>query len=122
MSEIDNIVIDFNNTVDSISVEYSETINTIELALGQYVQNVSSVNGLLGVVNLTASAILSSPTSSGGFYSYSFDHNLSYLYPVVMIYNLENNVVFADISAIDENSVTINSMIDISGYKVVAQR
>lgn len=122
MSDIENIIIEYANSIDNISIDYTNTISTIELTLGQYVQNVTSVNGLLGVVNLTASTTLSSPTSSGGFYSFNFNHGLSYQHPIVFVYDLNDSMVFADVIAADDNNVTINAMIDISGYKAVAQR
>lgn len=122
MAEIDNITVDFTNSIDNITVDYTNTISTIELVVGQYVQNITSVNGLVGVVTLTASTTLSSPTSSGGFYSFNFNHDLQYAHPAVVIYDNNNELVFADVFSVDSNNVTINAMIDISGYKAVAQR
>jgi hypothetical protein len=61
-------------------------------------------------------------TSSGGIYSYTFNHNLDYAYPIISIYDNSSNLVFADALIVNSNNVTIKSAIDISGYRVVVQR
>lgn len=112
--------------IDNISITYLNDINNIILDIGSNFStgggNVSSVNGLIGEVNLTASVSLETLFSFGGLYIYTFNHNLNYLHPIVNVFNTNNSLVYADIFSIDENYVSITSNIDITGYKAVAQR
>lgn len=121
-NEIDNIIIQYDNAIEAINVEYVNEIDNIILTLGADTQSVFSVNNLTGNVILTASVTLSLISPVSGIYSYTFNHNLGTSIPNVSIYNLENKLVIADIEVIDSNSVTINSVIDLEGYKVVVQK
>lgn len=120
--DVNNISINYENTIDSIDVEYVNEITDIVLALGSGVQTVFSVNNLTGDINLTASALLPSISASAGIYTYTVNHNLGYLLPLVGVYNINNELVFSDIEALNTNSVKIKSVIDLNGYKVVIQR
>lgn len=122
MSEIDNIIIEYNNVIQSIGIEYTNDINNIILSLGADVQSVYSVNNLTGHITLSASTTLPSVSASLGIYSYSFNHNLNYLFPVVSLYDTNNKIVMADVESVNSNSVTIKSVINLYEYKVVAQR
>lgn len=122
MTEVDNIVIEYDNQITDIDIEYVNQITDIVITTGADVQSVFSVNTLTGAVNLTASEELGSVSPTDGIYTYSYTHNLDYLYPIVSIYNTSNQQVFTDIEISDSNSVTIKSVIDLSGYRVVVQR
>ena len=122
MSEIENIVIQYENAVEAINVEYTNEIDTIVLTLGADAQSVFSVNGLAGNVNLTDTQTLSSISSSAGLYSYTVNHNLGYNPPIVSLYDTNNKLVFSDVEVLNSNSVRIKSVIDLNGYKVVIQR
>lgn len=127
MSEIDNISITYPNVIDNIDIDYISSIDNITLTLGTAFSSggggdVSSVNGLIGEVRLTAIDTLETLFSYGGLYFYTFIHNLNYQNPIINIFDLTNSLVYADISVIDENYVSITSNIDLTGYKVVAQR
>lgn len=122
INQIDNIDVSFESSIDNISVDFESQIDNILINLGVGFQNVYSVNNLLGVVELTASATLGSVSPSSGVYEYTFVHNLGYLYPVVSIYNSNNQIVMSDIISIDSSTTKIQSLIDMNGYKVVAQR
>lgn len=121
-NEIDNINIEYSNLVDEIALTYDTTITNIELALGGFSQNVVSVNGMFGNINLTSSATLGSVSPSGGIYTYIVDHNIGYDYVITSIYDTLNNLVIGDLKVLDSASVTISSAIDLEGYKVVIQR
>lgn len=122
VNQIDNIDVNFESAIDNISVDFSSQIDNILIDFGGGSQNVFSVNGQLGVVELTASATLGSVSSSNGIYEYTFNHNLGYLYPLISIYNINNQIVLSDIIIVDSNTATIQSLINMNGYKVVAQR
>lgn len=121
-NEIDNIVINYDNTIDSIDIEYTNEIDTIVLSLGADAQSVFSVNGLTGNITLTASATLPSVSASLGIYSYTINHNLQYNTPIISLYNLNNSLVISDLEVLNANNVKIKSAIDLNGYKVVVQR
>lgn len=121
-SDIDNISFSYENQITNISIDPILEITDIVLNVGNNIQTVFSVNNLYGDIVLTASSTLSTVSPSAGIYSYSFSHNLGYIYPIITIYNTNNEAVVADIQTIDFNSVTIKSVIDLLGYKVVAQR
>ena len=122
MSDIDNITINYSNSIDAIDIEYTNEIDTIVLSLGADAQSVFSVNGLTGNVVLTASATLPSVSASLGIYSYTINHNLQHSTPIISLYNLNNNLVISDLELLNANSVKIKSVIDLNGYKVVVQR
>ena len=120
--DISNISINYENAIDSIDVEYVNEITDIVLALGADVQSVFSVNNLTGNVVLTASATLPSISASLGLYSYTVNHNLEYVNPIISVYDTSNKIVIADIESINSNSVKIKAVVDLNGYKVVIQR
>jgi len=122
MSDIDNITINYSNSIDAIDIEYTNEIDTIVLSLGADAQSVFSVNGLTGNVVLTASATLPSVSASLGIYSYTINHNLQQSTPIISLYNLNNNLVISDLEVLNANSVKIKSVIDLNGYKVVVQK
>lgn len=122
LNEIDNIVINYDNTIDAIDIEYTNEIDTIVLSLGADAQSVFSVNGLTGNITLTASATLPSVSASLGIYSYTINHNLEHSTPITSLYNLNNNLVISDLEVLNANSVKIKSVIDLNGYKVVVQK
>ena len=121
-NEIDNIQVEYINQVDNVLLEYDTTITNIELAIGGFSQNVVSVNGLFGNVRLTASATLESTSPSAGIYSYLVTHDLGYNYVLTSLYDTNSNLVFGEVKILDSASVTINSLIDLTDYKVVIQR
>lgn len=121
-NEIDNIVINYDNTIDAIDIEYTNEIDTIVLSLGADAQSVFSVNGLTGNITLTASATLPSVSASLGIYSYTINHNLENSTPIISLYNLNNSLVISDLEVLNANNVKIKSVIDLNGYKVVVQK
>lgn len=121
-NEIDNITIQYDNAVDGINLTYDTTITNIELALGGFSQNVVSVNGMFGNINLTASATLGSVSPVSGIYTYIVNHNIGYDYVLTDIYDTSNNLVFGDVQVLNSASVTISSAVDLAGYKVIIQR
>jgi hypothetical protein len=122
MSDIDNITINYINSIDAIDVEYTNEIDTIVLSLGADAQSVFSVNGLTGNITLTAIATLPSVSASLGIYSYTINHNLQNSMPIISLYNLNNSLVISDLEVLNANSVKIKSVIDLNGYKVVVQK
>lgn len=122
MSDIDNIIIEYDNAIQSIGVEYVNEIDNITITLGADVQSVYSVNNLTGNVTLTYDTTLSNVSASVGVYSYTINHNLNYSTPIVAVYNNNNEMVMADIQVLNSNSVKIKSVINLIGYKVVIQR
>lgn len=122
MTEVDNILIEYENQITDIDIEYINDVTDIVITLGADIQSVFSVNSLTGHVVLTAEGSLTSVSASAGIYSYTFTHGLNYSYPIVTIYNTSNQTVIADVEITDSNSVTIKSVVDLSGYRVVAQR
>jgi hypothetical protein len=122
MTEFDRITLEYINSIDSIEVDYSDTITNIELTVGQNVQTVYSVNNLYGDVVLSASAILSNNTMDNGYYIHVFEHNLNTESVLISTYDPFSNQVIADVVIIDSNNVRINALIDLTGYKAVAQR
>lgn len=125
MSDIDNIVITYSDSVDNVDINYLSTVDNITLGLGSAIavgSDVSSVNGLTGEINLTASAELTLTSSSAGYYNHTFTHNLSYQNVIVSVFNTDNQLVIADIFNEDPDYVNIRAAIDLTGYKAVAQR
>ena len=122
MTDVDSISIEYSNQVEDISISYENEITDIVLAVGGDVQSIYSVNGLSGTVTLTASTTIDSMEETDNIYSFTFQHNLNYAYPSIVLYDTDNNLVYADVIIVDSNNVTIKSAIDISGYKVVVQR
>lgn len=119
---ITNIAINYENNINDINVEYINEIENIILTLGQDSQTIFSVNNLFGDVNLTTFEVISSVSASSGIYSYTINHNLDYSPPIIAIYDINNESVFADVKVLNSNSVKINSVVDLNGYKVVIQR
>ncbi len=119
---INDITISYENSINDIEIQYVNEITDIVLALGSDAQSVYSVNNLTGYITLTASALLPSISSSIGEYNYFINHNLDYLYPIVSVYNTNNELVISNIQSVNSNSVRINSVIDLNDYKVVIQR
>ena len=125
MSEIDNITIDFSDTVENINIDYASEVDTITLNLSSAIVTgaaVLSVNRLTDDVVLTASAELTLTTASNNYYNHFFEHNLNYQYVSVSVFGPDNALVFADILNEDPNYVNIRAAIDLTGYKAVAQR
>lgn len=122
MSEVDNIVIEYDNQITDIEIEYINEVTDLVLTIGADAQSVFTVNSLTGNVNLTSLGTLSAGTNVGGVYSHNYNHSLDYNYPVVSVYNSSNQLVISDVEIVDSNNVTIKSAIDLSGYKVVVQR
>ena len=121
-NEIDNIQVEYINQVDNILLEYDTTITNIELAVGGFSQNVVSVNGLFGNVRLTASTTLGLVSPSAGIYSYSVAHDLGYNHVLTSLYDTNDNLVFGEVKILVSASVTINSLVILTDYKVVIQR
>jgi hypothetical protein len=125
MSEIDNISITYSDAVENISIDYQSIVDTIQLNLSSAIVTgaaVTSVNALTDSVILTASGQLTLTTSSNNYYNHFFYHNLNYQNVAVNIFTPDNKLVFADIISEDQNYVNIRAEIDLTGYKVVAQR
>lgn len=133
--EIDNITIDYTDTISNISLDILRPIDNISIDKESSVDNitlnlssaivtgaaVTSVNSLRDAVVLTASTILSL-TASPGYFSHIFNHNLNYQNVIVSVIDNSNRVVFADIVNEDPNYVNIKAAVDLTGYKAVAQR
>lgn len=122
MTDFDRVALEYINSVDSINVDYSDPITNIEITIGQNVQTVFSVNGLYGEINLTASTQLTLTSSSSGYYNHRFTHNLNNQNVIVSVFNPSNQVVVSDIFNENPNYVNIRAVIDLTGYKAVAQR
>jgi hypothetical protein len=136
MPDIDNITINYSDTIDDVGINYINTIEDIDINYQSSIDNitlnlssaivtgaaVTSVNELRDAVVLTASAQLSLTSSSAGIYNHIFNHNLNYLYVSVNIFDTNNYLVLADVLNEDPNYVNIRAAVDLSGYKVVAQR
>lgn len=120
-NEIDNITINVSSDIDNININYSNEIDNIELNYGTG-GFVDSVNGLIGHVNLTASAVLSVTSTSAGYYYHQFNHNLNYQFPIVNILDTNNQLVMSDLLFNSSTYVTIKSLVNLTGYKAVAQR
>lgn len=121
MSEIDNITVSITDSVDNIDINYVTQVDNITLNLGTGAF-VDSVNGLIGNVNLTSASTLVLTYTASGTYNHVFYHNLNYQNPIINIFNLNNELVFSDISFDSSTHATIKSLQDLTGYKVVAQR
>lgn len=132
MSEIDNITVSVEDSIDNISVSVTDeieslnidvitSIDNINLSLGTFAF-VDSVNGLIGNINLTSASILNLTSTASGIYNHVFYHNLNYQNPIINIFNLNNELIFSDISFDSVSHATIKSLQDLTGYKVVAQR
>lgn len=128
-----DVTVTVSNSVDTISVEYSNapTVITVEETARQieviqlesgFNNLVYSVNDLQGVVNLTYSASLGSVSPVSGVYTYTASHNLNYAYPMVSVYNSNNELVSPEIVIINSNTVRIESLVDLNSYRVVVQR
>lgn len=125
MPDIDNITINYADTTDNIDINYSSLVDTITLNLSSAIVTgaaVTSVNNLRDAVVLTASTQLTVTSSSSGYYNHRFTHNLNYQNVIVSVINTDDVVVFADVINEDPNYVNIRSLIDLTGYKAVAQR
>lgn len=120
-NEIDNITVTVSSDIDNININYSTDIDNIELNYGTG-GFVDSVNGLIGHVNLTASAVLSVTSTSAGYYYHQFNHNLNYQFPIVNILDTNNQLVMSDLLFNSSTYVTIKSLVNLTGYKAVAQR
>ena len=120
-NEIDNITVTVSSDIDNININYSTDIDNIELNYGTG-GFVDSVNGLIGHVNLTASAVLSVTSTSAGYYYHQFNHNLNYQFPIVNILDANNQLVMSDLLFNSSTYVTIKSLVNLTGYKAVAQR
>lgn len=120
--DINAIEISYTTEITDISIDYVNEITNIEINVGESVQTVYEVNGLVGTVNLTYTEVLSSSTLTDGVYTNTVTHNLDYSYPIVQIYNDSGQMVISDVSIVDSNSVTIKAAINLSGYRVVVQR
>lgn len=118
---ITNISIDeINSQVDHIIIEeVSSPITNIDVY--EDVSLIFSVNGYTGNVILTYSQVLSSVSASSGVYNYPVSHDLNSLNAMVSIYDTENKQVYANVDIISSNLINVDSLIDLSGYKVVVQ-
>lgn len=119
--DVTNISIGYDQIVDNIEVEYVNDITDIVVSVGEGIQSVYSVNSFLGAVTLTYSEILSSISASLGIYSYTINHNLSSNSAIASVYNGSNDKVIVDYSILGYNSIKINSLKNLNGYKVVVQ-
>lgn len=124
MPEIDNISINYINTVDNIEFTYVTPLDNIVINMETdlFKPIVSFINELTGEVTLTASAILSLTSSGSGYYNYTFEHNLGYDNLSISIFDINQNLIFADINAENSEYAIIKSIQDITGYKVVGQK
>jgi hypothetical protein len=125
MPDIDNISITYSDAVDNINIDYQSTVDTIQLNMSSAIVTgaaVTSVNSLTDAVILTASGTLTLTTSSNNYYNHFFYHNLNYQNVIVNVFNPQDNLVIADVVNESPNYVNIKSLIDLTGYKVVAQR
>ena len=121
-NEIDNITIQYDNTIESIELNDIDKITNIILAVGSDAQSVYSVNNLTGAVTLTYTETLSSISSASGVYSYTINHNLNNESVISSIYDSSNKQVLADCSILGYNSIKIDSFKNLNGYKVVVQK
>jgi len=119
---IDNISIEYASSPTNISIDFQSQIDNIVVDFGGGSQSVFSVNGLTGLIELTSLKTLGSVSPSNGTYEYTVEHNLNYLYPNISVYTDSNELVFSDIIIEDENTITLSSLIDMEGYKVVIQK
>lgn len=132
MPEIDNITISVEDSIDNILVSVIDEIESLNINVITSIDNiilglgdgalVDSINGLIGNVNLTSATTLSLTSVISGVYSHEFDHNLNYQYPIVNIFNNNNELIISDIQFNSVNRATIKALKDLTGYKVVAQR
>lgn len=119
---IDSIAINYDNQITSIALtEVIPQIQLIQTDIGGQ-PNIITVNGLVGVVTLTHTATLTYVAPSSGVYTYTVTHNLGHSTPVVVVYNGQNEEIVADVTIVDQNTVTIKSASDMTGFKVVIQR
>ena len=125
MSDIDNITINYADAADNININYSSLVDTITLNLSSAIVTgaaVTSVNNLRDAVLLTASTQLTLTSSSSGYYNHRFTHNLNYQNVIVSVFNPSNQLVMADIVNENPNYVNIRAVVNLTGYKAVAQR
>ena len=121
MSDIDNITINYADSADNININYSSLVDTITLNLSSAIVTgaaVTSVNNLRDAVLLTASTQLTLTSSSSGYYNHRFTHNLNYQNVIVSVFNPSNQLIFNE----DPNYVNIRAVVNLTGYKAVAQR
>jgi hypothetical protein len=125
MPDIDNISITYSDAVDNINIDYQSTVDTIQLNLSSAIVTgaaVTSVNALTDAVTLTASGTLTLTTSSNNYFNHFFYHNLNYQNVIVNVFDQQNSLVIADVVNESTNYVNIKALINLTGYKVVAQR
>ena len=118
---VTNISIDeINADIDHILIE-EVTPGITNIDVFKDVSLIFSVNGYTGNVILTYSEVLSSIVSSSGVYNYSITHNLNSLTPIIAVYDTSSKQVYANIDIINSNLINVDSLLDLTGYKVVVQ-
>jgi len=125
MSDVDNISITYSDAVDNININYQSTVDTINLNMSSAIVTgaaVTSVNALTDAVILTASGTLTLTTASNNYFNHFFYHNLNYQNVIVNVFDQQNRLIIADIANESPNYVNIKALINLTGYKVVAQR
>lgn len=126
MSDIDNITINFDDSIDNIEIDYLSTINNIQLTLGEAISsgaaNVTSVDGMTGNIILSLQEILGEPDIINGQYVHNVEHNFSTMAPTVTLYDPFDREVFASTQAVDNNNVRIIGAINLIGYRAVVRR
>ena len=120
-STVTSINIDVVNDIDTVTVfEANPAITTIEIEKNYH--PVLEVDGLVGIITLSYRETLPTVTASSGIYSYTVNHDLDEELVSVMLYNSSNELVIPEFTIVDSNNVQIESLINISNYKVVVQR
>jgi hypothetical protein len=118
---VTNISIDeINSQVDHIVIE-EVTPGITNIDVFEDVSLIFSVNGYTGNVILTYSETLPELSASVGVFTYQVNHNLNSLNTIVSVYDTDNKQVYADVGIINSNLINVNSLINLTGYKVVVQ-
>lgn len=118
---VTNISIDeINSQVDHIVIE-EVTPGITNIDVFEDVSLIFSVNGYTGNVILTYSETLPELSASVGVFTYQVNHNLNSLNTIVSVYDADNKQVYADVGIINSNLINVNSLINLTGYKVVVQ-
>ena len=120
-STVSSINIDVLTDIDTVTVfEANPAITVVEVE--KNFQPVLSVDGLVGIIVLSYRETLPTVTASGGVYSYTVNHDLDEELVSVMLYNSSDQLIIPEYTTIDSNNIKIDSLINISKYKVVVQR
>lgn len=117
------IDIEISTGIDQIAISSDDSLGNIQvIEVNTQFSAVTSVNSLVGDVNLTYLETLSYLSPVNGVYTYTVTHNLEYDNPIVMVYNTDNEAVIVEHDAIDLNTVEIISLSNMNNFKVVIQR